>query len=82
MSASPHHNFPWYYRSYHPSIHTGLSALQLFVHYTYRCPVRTRFALSLSLLIDCLSAFSSSFSAAGLLLTIRYPGPDNQLLLK
>ncbi|CAI5984827.1 unnamed protein product [Closterium sp. NIES-65] len=54
---------------------------ELFVDYVYRPEVRYRFGINLSLLIDCLSAFSAS-ATTGHVLTLRYPGPDNQLLLK
>ncbi|CAI7895274.1 unnamed protein product, partial [Closterium sp. NIES-53] len=53
----------------------------LFMDYVYRPDVRYRFGINLSLLIDCLSAFSAS-ATTGHVLTLRYPGPDNQLLLK
>lgn len=55
---------------------------ELFLDYVYRPHVRLRFGISLTLLIDTLSAFSSASAASSPILTLRYPGPDNQLLLK
>ena len=53
---------------------------QLFVEYKFQAEARSRFEVSLSLLVDCLNAFTSA--AGSNALEIRYPGRDMQLLLK
>ncbi|GBG68579.1 hypothetical protein CBR_g3124 [Chara braunii] len=55
---------------------------ELFKEYHFRRgrQRRPRFGVSLSVLIDCLSAFT--FSSGNMGLELRYPGPDMQLLLK
>ncbi|KAI5059632.1 hypothetical protein GOP47_0025951 [Adiantum capillus-veneris] len=53
---------------------------ELFRTYVYQADVRPRFGVSLGLLVDSLSTFTSSTGTTAL--EFRYPGPDMQLLLK
>eukprot|EP00250_Pteridium_aquilinum_P010703 c19576_g1_i1 orf=51-707(-) len=53
---------------------------ELFRTYEYQAEVRPRFGVSLGLLVDSLSTFTSSTGTTAL--EFRYPGPDMQLLLK
>lgn len=53
---------------------------ELFRTYVYQAEVRPRFGVSLGLLVDSLSTFTSSTGTTAL--EFRYPGPDMQLLLK
>ncbi|KAH7424271.1 hypothetical protein KP509_11G000300 [Ceratopteris richardii] len=53
---------------------------ELFRTYVYQADVRPRFGVSLGLLVDSLSTFTSSTGTAAL--ELQYPGPDMQLLLK
>ncbi|MCO5582907.1 hypothetical protein L7F22_036810 [Adiantum nelumboides] len=53
---------------------------ELFRTYVYQADVRPRFGVSLGLLVDSISTFTSSSGTTAL--EFRYPGPDMQLLLK
>eukprot|EP00899_Mesostigma_viride_P014070 jgi/Mesvir1/22664/Mv14096-RA.1 len=50
----------------------------LFQEFRYRGPKRCHVAVSLTVLTDCLSTFTSGFAG----LEVNYPGPDGELVLR